>query len=321
MRIIFVYAGFPSDPRIQAPYSITKNVYEYLSSKTEVVYYPWDKIGTIETNENDIILGHPHYDDQTIIQRLFRSAKTCRARCLIHPLHTNRVNDNIPFTPLASVADKIFSITGKYWYDTLESTCFASWKPKIIRLDMAINMEHYPFIKKSFNPPNERSLVYIGSAMPQKNLSFMREIMLALPNTKLIWYGGHRDEPLSKLPNVETHGWAVLTKEVAENICSRGDIFINTSISDANPTTLLEATSWGLVAACTKESGYYGGEMFYELELGDLRKSIDIIKYLLNVDETVLLERSAYNRKIVAQEHTWEKFNTTIWNELQKLCS
>lgn len=319
MKIIFVYAFSPNDPQIQSPYSITKNLYHYLSERADVEYHQWDSIKQLEDNSDAILLGHPHYDTRTIVQQAFRKNKRFLAKCLIHPFHHGRVGDNMPFDDLARKADKIFSICGPYWYDTIANTPFAHWGPKITRLDMAVDCNHFPYLKTKFNDPPNRKLVYIGSSMPQKNLRFMVELMHKMPDVQLHWYGGSGDHALAKLPNVKTVGWITLNRAAAQKIVNECDIFINTSISDANPTTLLEARAWGLITACTKESGYYNDPFFTELQLGDLQSTIDTIRKLLNTDSDILLKRSIESRHEIESKYNWERFCKTVWDELQCL--
>lgn len=319
MRIHFVYAGDPNDGQIRAPYSITTNLFNFLCSKASVKYYRWESRDDIITDPFDIVIGHPHYDPDTVIQKFYRSGQQCRAKCTIHPFHHNRVCDNFPFDHLAKESDAIFSICGPYWYDTIDSTVFSHWKPKITRLDLAVDPNHFPYVKNKFNPIGSRKLLYIGSNMPQKNLGFLAEMMRRMPDTQLVWYGGDGNDQLARLPNVKTIGNVDLNAQMAKQITDECDIFVNTSISDANPTTLLESTAWGIVAACTKESGYYDDPMFDALELGDIDHSIAVVRKLLNTDEQTLIERARRSRKIIEEKYNWSNFCNTVWNRLQQL--
>jgi len=318
MKIHLVYAGECDDQRLQSPYGITRNLYKYLKERAEVEYHKWDSTMMPEINPEDIVIGHPHYDENTVIQRIFKEDVACKAKCLIHPLHTARVEDNMPFDSMARKADKIFSICGPYWYDTIESTPFKHWKPKITRLDMAVNTIHYPYLRKQFNKPGLRKLVYIGSSTPHKNLGFMVEIMKRISGTKLYWYGGSSDHPLAQLKNVQTTGWSIMNKTVARRIIDDADIMINTSISDANPTTLLEARAWGLITACTPQSGYYNDPFFDALDLDDLDGSVETVRNLIfNVPSEELLERAEKSKDEIVAKYTWDRFCQTIWDEIK----
>jgi len=319
MRLHFVYAGDPRNEQLQSPYSITRNLYNALKEHFEVVYYEWSSNNEIKVDPDDIVLGHPNYPPKTPIQKFFKSGQKCRARCLIHPFHHKRVGDNWPFDPLAKEADKIFSICGRYWYDTIGASKFAHWKPKMVRVDMAVDANHFPFLREKFNEPGKRKLVYVGSSMPQKNLELMVQIMKKMGNHTLHWYGGSSDHPLAKLPNVKTIGWVTLNKQTAKKIVDECDIFLNTSISDANPTTLLEATAWGIPVVCTRESGYYNDPMFTNIDLTDVPHNVRILTNLLDkVESDNLMKRAKASREIIESKYNWDTFCRTILDGLQE---
>lgn len=318
MRIIFVYAGSPHEASQQSPYTITKNVYKYLISKgLEVQYYNWTDTDDVDIQPDDIVLGHPCSDPNTVIQKIFRSNKPCRAKCLIHPLHYNKPEDNRPFHELARQADVIFSICGPYWYDTLENSEFAFWKPKIIRLDMCVDSEIYQYKKTSFNEPKNRQLVYIGSAIPNKNLAQLTQMMQLMPDVRLHWYGGYKEHPLGQLPNVDVTGWVNIL-DYADEICYNGDIVVSVSYSDANPTTIVESMAFGLIPACTPQSGYYNNDLFTELYLYDPQRSVAQLRKLLNTPSEVLQERSLRGRSEICSKYDWGTFCNTIWSNISK---
>lgn len=313
--IHFVYAHQHDTQEIHSPHSITRNLYEFLSTKDDVKYYQWDHVGVADVEEHDILIGHPHYDTNTVVHRTIKERK-CKLKCTIHPLHTGMPEHNMPFNCLTELSDIVFSICGPYWYDTIDKTPFASWKPKITRLDMAVDGNHFPFLRKKFNNIGSRRLLYIGSTMPMKNVGYLYEIMKRLKNVELYWYGGDSSHPLSKLPNVTVFGWTHLNAAVARSIIDKCDIFVNVSSSDANPTTLLESMAWGMIPACTKESGYYNDELFTELYIHDIEKTIHAINNLLNASEEVLLDRAFRGRKEIESKYTWNRFCNQIWNRV-----
>jgi len=315
-RLHFVYAEDPSTSRIDGAVAITKNVYNALIRHYEVIYHRWDAHHDIDLQPDDIFLGHPNYPPTTITQRVFAQNKPCRAKCIIHPLHTKNAQDNLPFDHMARAADIIFSICGPYWYDTLPGTPFAHWQPKIVRLDMAVNSDIFPRIKTKFN--EKRKLVYIGSATEHKNLGYLAEIMKAMPDVQLSWYGGFLEHPLARLPNVRTVGWQMLVGEVAKEICDNHDIFVNVSFSDANPTTLLEASAWGLIAGCTPQSGYYNDPKFFELRLDDVQFCVNQIRKMMALPEPELLTMADRNRADVVTNYNWDVFTSKIINNLKR---
>lgn len=318
-KLHFVYAGDPADSRSCSPFSITHNLYKFLAARLPVTYHQWDACYDIELGPNDVLLGHPHYDPNTIVQRTFRRNQPCKARCLIHPFHHRRVEDNFPFDHLARAADKIFSICGPYWYDTIGDTPFAHWREKMVRLDMAVDITQWPYRKETFNGPGNRGVVYVGSGMPQKNVGFLTEIARRLPKVRFDWYGGSGDHSLAQLPNCHVEGWTAFTPAKVAEICHRNDLFVNVSISDANPTTLLEfALASGIVPLVTETSGYWRDECFANIPL-ERNGAVDIIRDWLERPTEELSARSLANRRVCEERYTWARFCDTVWAGLEPL--
>jgi len=316
MTIHLVYAFDKNTPEIHAPHSITCNLYKFLSSKTDVKYYQWDQHAVADLKPDDIFIGHPHYDTNTIVQRTFREKK-CKLMCTIHPLHTAIPSHNMPFDHLAKKADKIFSICGPYWYDTISDTPFAHWKHKIIRLDMAVDGNHFPYLREKFNPIGKRKLLYIGSDLGMKNVGYLVKLMKSMPEVQLHWYGGTGEHNLAKLPNTNVKGWVKLDRGRAQSIINECDVFVNVSTSDANPTTLLESMAWGMITACTKESGYWKDPLFTEIHLNNLKSTMANLTSLLTAPEETLLKRAAAGRKAIETKYTWDRFCNIVWDELK----
>lgn len=320
MKVILVYAFSPNAPQIQSPYCITKNLHRFLNSRCELQYYMWDQKLELKPDPEAIFVGHPHYDRQTIVQKVFRQNIQFKARCTIHPFHTAIPAHNAPFHDLARKADKIFSICGPYWYDTADQTEFAFWKPKMVRLDMAIDSKIWPYRKAKFNEPGNRGIVYVGSDMPMKNVGYLAQIAQKLPNVPFRWYGGSAKHPINRLHNVSVKGWCDFANKVlVQEICDFADFFLNVSTSDANPTTLLEfGLASGLIPICTQTSGYWKDKCFVNIP-HNLDQAVGIIQEWLKKPSVVLQTHSSENRQICEEKYTWGRFCTTVWNEIKKL--
>jgi len=97
------------------------------------------------------------------------------------------------------------------------------------------------------------------------------------------------------------------------------DIMVNVSISDANPTTLLESRAWGLITACTRESGYYNDKFFTELDVDNIDRTIAAIHGLLEAPTHELYQRAVASRVEVENKYNWQNFCNTVWKELSSL--
>lgn len=319
MKILFCYAFHPNSGYNTSPFTITTHLFNYLSERAQVIYCPWDSHTIPEITEDTILVGHPHYDPNTIVQQIFRQDIPMAAKYSIHPLHTVRVEDNWPFNHIAKKADGIFSICGPYWYDTIEDTLFKDWKSKITRLDMAVDCGVWKYRKTRFNEPGKRGVVYVGSSMPQKNLGYFQQIASLMPGINFRWYGGSGDHPMSRLPNVQIFGrYDFPNDEIMNDMYDFGDIFLNVSISDANPTTILEfGLAGGLIPICTQTSGYWNDPSFINIP-HDAVEAARIIRHWLQSPSEELEKLSASNREVCQRDYTWEKFCTTIWKTLEK---
>jgi glycosyltransferase involved in cell wall biosynthesis len=178
---------------------------------------------------------------------------------------------------------------------------------------MAIDPVAYPYVKGEFT--TRRQLLYLGSATPNKNLPFLVAIMKAMPDITLHWYGGESRHQLARLRNVRTTGWVTLDRARAEEIARNCDIMVSTSDSDANPATLLEAMAWGLVTACTKESGYYNDPLFTELPLNNVPLAVQALRGLLAAPD--LKERSLAGRREIETKYTWDIFCEKVWDGIK----
>lgn len=308
------YGWIPLKPNpIPAPWSITINLYRYLRQRTPALLYDWQESGEIEFKVGDVILGHPHRHPNTIIRKAVLSNRSCRLKALIFPMHHGIPSISEFTLPLLERADVVFGIMGPYWYDTLDNSHFAPWKHKIIRMDMAIDTAQYPLVKKQFNPPGRRGYLYIGSSRPEKGCEILSQTMAHLRDFPRGWVGGGADIP--NVPRIATY--ACLTPKFMSSLAARYDFFVNTSISDANPTTILEAMAWGFPVACTPHSGYYNMPSIITLSTTDIKANVETLLELQYAPEEYLLQLSRANRSLVEKYYTWERFCTTVWQVLE----
>ena len=299
---------------LAAPYSITVNLLRFLQEKINCKLYDWQEHCGISYGPNDIILGHPNSDPNTPIQNAFLSNQPCRAKILIFPIH-HAMKSVVNFVlPLLDQADLVLGIMGPYWYDTLDTSFLAPWKHKIVRLDMAINAREYPKVKHQFNMPGSRGFLHIGYNVPEKGPEVLAATMERLPEFRKGWIGA--GDEIAFIPRITP--FAYLTPEYVGKLAGLYDIFVNTSVSDANPTTILEAMAWGFPVACTPQSGYYNMPSLLSLSTSDIAANVHTLTETQYAPDEQLQQMSVTNRNLVETHYTWDRFCGTVWQTLEK---
>ena len=303
--------GLPAP--LAAPYSITVNLQRFLQQRLPCKLYDWQERVDIAYGPDDIVLGHPHPDRDTAVQRAFADPRPCRAKILMFPIHHALASVNQYALPLLDRADLVLGIMGPYWYDTLGSSFLAPWQHKIVRLDMAVSAREYPQVKHRFNPPGRRGYLHVGYNVPEKGPEVLAATMERLPDFPKGWIGA--GEEIAHIPRIASY--AALTPEYVAALAKTYDVFVNTSVSDANPTTILEAMAWGFPVACTPQSGYYAMPSLRPLSTTDIAANAQTLTEMQNASEEQLQQLSTENRSLIETHYTWDRFCSTVWQNLQ----
>lgn len=240
--IHFIY---PHDTdRIAAPWSIGNHVAAGLrNAGYGVRQYDWDYQGAIYPMPMDILLGHPH----PMPGRVFTNSANADWHRVVamtpwggEQLTRDMINgllDHIHHTLL---------ICGPYWAKRVPP----EWKHLHTCVDMAIEPTHYPRIKHRFNPPGKRRFLYIGCTTPNKGTDLIQAILPC--DGEPIGHIG-----LGEIPSCAHYGYFPdMRNPAALRVIAQHDYLLCPGINDANPTTALEALSWGLVPICTVTSGW-----------------------------------------------------------------
>ncbi|MBI2355168.1 MAG: hypothetical protein HYV06_09090 [Deltaproteobacteria bacterium] len=295
------------DP-VRAPLSITYQIARHFSSRYRIRLYDLRERTTIEPDKGDILLGHMWPDPQSVMWRSL-GAKNFSKRYVIAP-YNHEPRQVLWFRQAVEQCDKYFAICGKYWIDTFDRSPFRDFAHKIVHLNMALDARDYPFVKRGFNPPGRRRFFYIGRYGrygDEKGIGLLERLAGEIPG----FAGGYICE------GGEIRGWerisapTRLTPEFIARIAEDYDCFINMSRADAQATTVLEAMSWGFPVACTRESGYADGDLFF-LDLEDERGNMETIRKIQGLSERELTEISISNRRAVETRYSWESFLSTL---------
>ena len=305
---------------IQAPLSITYNIINSFKSKYNIRLYSINESEDIVLKEGDIFIGHPwpdfhskspqknswtSYDTKQITNRVVLKYPNDERVFLLSPF--NQDKDQIGWAiPLFEKTKNYIAICGDIWKNNLLDEFPVFKNCKFNQLNMALDILQYPFLKNKFNRKGERKFLYIGRISEEKNTVMLEKIAAAVPGFK----GGYIAEGYIK-------GWkqiaphAFLTSELMKKLAEEYDFFINTSIFDAQATTILEAMSWGFCIACTPQSGYKH-ESVFELSTDDFEYNMSKVIQMQETNEENLTTMQNDNKKLLSSKYSWANFRQQL---------
>ena len=206
--------------------------------------------------------------------------------------------------------DFYLAICGDYWFKRIAKSKFRSWKKKMIQIDLGLDIFKYPKIKKEFNKINERKFLYIGNDYAYnnyaKNLPYLKEISKLVGEEK---FGTIGNKSVGKIKH---YGWLNLQEKESLMIIKNYDFLIQVSKHDANPSTVLECMSWGIIPVITKQCGYKKEKSIFNIPLNDKRGVNKIINKLQKIPSEKLKKFQIENYKILKKSYNWIKFQSII---------
>jgi len=307
------------------PATVAKNIYCTVSKIMPTFLYHLAEKKRCNFDKDDIFIGHPYFPHKKgrfgITEQAARANARPKKYALISPLHCdikiggNHINKEFlqDIENLLPMTDVLFAIMGEYWWDKWDSSPLAHWKPKMIRLDMAVDTMDFPYIKKGFNKPGQRGFLYIGVNEPRKGTNFLSELMGYFEDCPKGWIGpGEEIKNITRISNDRP-----LTPEFISELADTYDFFISPSLVDPNPTTILQSMAWGFPVVCTPQSGYYETTYRRNIFINDIEKSVSVLKELQYANESDLIMMSKEARSVVESDYNWDKFNSTIIKHLE----
>ena len=289
------------------PDAIGRELGRRLEARYEVVYHEWTDIGAIEPEPGDILVGHPHPDPRTVFRRsLERSG--WRRRLMLSPFNHGDLRQIAFLDPILPSVDLYLAITGPYWFRTLGASKVAHWAPKMVHLDMAIDRANFPTIKTRFGEPGHRRILYIGRHGRGKGVEYLSQIAQRMGGDGFGWMG----PVTAPLPGLRPLGYVDYAKEPGKELVRGFDFMLTVGDADANPTTILEAMSWGLLPVCTPTSGYAGIPSIPNVPLGRPDEVVAIMWRLDAAPEAELLAMQAENWRLLDEHYNWDRFAAQV---------
>lgn len=295
-----IHLVYPHRARIFAPDVIGRTLLDHFGSKQRVQAHDFDRMYRIEPQPGDILIGHAHPVPWTVFRRSARRPGWAR-RILLEPFNADWQQVGF-IDDVIDDCDLFLAITGRYWFETIGGPA-ARWKPKMIHLDLAVDRDHYPVLRRQVAPPGTRKFIYIGNDHPGKNLGYLDRIAARWTGGCIDWAG--RGKPL---PNVRSLGFIDFSSDAGRRLIADYDFLITVGSADANPTTVLEAMAWGLVPVCTPTSGYIDEPSIINIPSDDVEgvcKRLDQLQEMPEAEIVALRARSAHR---LDTHFRWDRF-------------
>ena len=321
-----IHLVYPNDRtrRQSAPWSIGYNLATGLRKRGhQVQTYDWDEqLCIFPDSPDDILIGHPHPEPG----KCFRTSMVAPWKKVISIAPWNGSDEYRRDQEYVwKVVDHHFSICGEGWVNNdghhLRSLKCGdkqiTIKPLITRLDMAIDPQYFPTLKQSYNPPGERRFLYIGCTVPIKGTDYLGELAHCV-DKGVFGHIGH-GKITDTVPNILrdtnspiSHGYLDLQSDEAKFILAQYDFLIMPGIHDANPTTVLEAMSWGLIPILSDGCGYTEKDYFGYRLSRTCADDAELIESLQRADETTLRDLARRNAELVRSRYTWQRFVNSV---------
>jgi len=119
------------------------------------------------------------------------------------------------------------------------------------------------------------------------------------------------------LKNIKTLGKYDFSSQEAKNIIQEYDFLITVGSADANPTTILEAMSWGLIPVCSVQSGYKGFSSIRNISIDSIDNAVETIEHLQSVPEEQLKKWQQENLTELEKHFNWERFCDQVLSEIE----
>lgn len=301
-----VHLVYPHGPMTATPDAIGRNLGERLQARYRVVYHDWTDRDEIHPEPGDVLLGHPHPSRGTIFRRSSRR-RGWRRVLMMSPFNGDPAQ--VAFVDsIIRRCDLYLAITGPYWLKWLGSSTFSHWAPKVVRLDLAIDRKDFPVLRERFNEPGSRRFVYIGHTGATKNTRYLSEIAKRLPGLDFAWMGPG-NQPIRGL---RVLGRQDFRTQASRDLVSGFDFLLMVSRYDSNPTTILEAMSWGLIPICTPQCGYDDTPTIPNVPLNEADEAARVLLDLETLPSDDLVGIQRRNWDLLDTYYTWDRFAAQV---------
>lgn len=304
-----IHLVYPKSEKISTPDAIGRKLFDFLSTKYRVVQHDYFKFGQIKPEIGDVLIGHAHPNPWTIFRRSLDNPNWAK-KILLQPFTTD-LDQSAFIREVVPRCDLFLAITGEFWRDTYKFSEFSWIEPKFKHVDLAIDRQDFPRIKQEFSPKGKRKFCYIGNNAYWKNFPYFTELAKAFDPDRVVTIG-------VDLPSVKSLPRMNFADAEAKAVLAGFDFLLMTGYSDANPTVILEAMSWGLIPVVTRQSGYYTCPGIVNIPLNDPIAALDVMNALDQMDELDLKNLVGQNDAFLETTFKWDRFCSDILTGIEE---
>lgn len=302
-----VHLVYPASDAIKTPFAIGRELAQRIEQRYPVQIHDHRARYAITPQPGDVLLGHPTWEPDTVFNASVVKPGWKRKLCL-HPFAPGDLHQVAHLDTILPYCDQFLAITGPFWYNELPATHCRHFAPKTVHIDLAVNRQHFPPVKSSFNPPGKRTFLYIGNHPWYKNMPYLDKLAKLLPEFNFSWIGSEK----KRYQHLKQLGKRDFDNPVARELAASFDFLITVGRADANPTTILEVMAWGLIPVCTPQSGYEDIEGIINIPLDKPEEACVILKSLQNVDDATLRNWQSHNWENLDRQYNWDRFSAQI---------
>ena len=295
---------------IRTPAAITNELSKRLETDYRVEVHDWAAQYEIHPSPGDVLLGHPHPSPATVFRRSFYLPGWHKRLVMLPFRHAPYYSEIAWWDPLICQADRFIAICAPYWTDTMSRTWTSHWAYKTVQVDLAINKEHFPFLKNNFNPIGQRKFLFIGWVAKYKGFDYFLKIVKSNPKISFGWIGP--GEHTVECDGLAKYGQRDFSLPENQDIVKTYDFMITCGRSDPNPTTILEASGWGLIPVCTPQSGYYKQDWIINIPLDNINDASAILNELNETSENTLRNYQQRGQAALAGHYTWDRLASQV---------
>jgi hypothetical protein len=257
--------------------------------------------------DDDVLLGHAHPKAGYIFRNSLQGFHG--KKIMLSPLTPNRECDWAWDIEAIDHVDAYIALTGSAWWPEIMSHPeWSKHRKKLTRIDMAINCDDYPMVKRKFNDIGKRRILFIGCCLPVKGPDFLNKLAAEFRCVFFHVGAGTIGENVLDLGSVDFS-----KKETLDDLAREFDFIIAPGVSDACPTTMIESMAWGLIPICSTRSGWTQKDGCTLIPYGDVPGSAKIIDSLLHRKKCEL-EFLRDQNSVRVKLYNWDSFTATILN-------